>query len=100
MELNNAHRERHIAPQRFLAFGLVSAIAHALLFLLVFFWMGRMPSTIFIAAGNGQGGDGGGGAIQVGVISSELLGFSRKQTVSYLGDDKKETVNNERLVHA
>jgi hypothetical protein len=102
MELNNAHRERQIAPQRFLAFGLISALAHLLLFAVVFFWMGWRPSTIFIAAGPGEGGEGGGaGAIQVGVVDgSQILGFARKQTAGYIGDDDKDTVNTERLVHA
>jgi hypothetical protein len=101
MELNNAHKERKLTPQRFLTYGIVSGSAHVLIFLLLFLWMGRMPDVMIIAAGEGEGGEGGGGAIQVGVTDgSELLGFTRKQTVGYLGDDEKETVNNERLVHA
>jgi hypothetical protein len=101
MELNNAHKERLIEPQRFLTFGLVSGLIHVLIFLAIFFWMGRMPDTIFLAAGDGEGGEGGGtGAIQVGIANaSEVLGFARKQTVGFVGDDKNDTVNNERLQH-
>ena len=40
-----------------------------------------MPDTIIIAAGEGEGGDGGGnGAIQVGITTSAELGFALKET--------------------
>ncbi|MEW6734003.1 MAG: TonB C-terminal domain-containing protein [Acidobacteriota bacterium] len=100
MELSNLHRERKLSPQRFLVYGLISTIVHGLIFLALFLWMGRMPTAIFLAAGPGEGGDGGGGAIQVGMAdASEILGFARRQKVAYEGDDPNDTVNNVRLQH-
>jgi hypothetical protein len=97
MDFNNVKRERELTPQRFLSFGLASLFVHALLFLFVFFWLGRLPSVMFIAGGEGEGGNTGSGAIQVGVATAAELGFTRPQTTSYVGDNKKDKINNVRL---
>jgi hypothetical protein len=50
-----------------------------------------------VAAGAGEGGEGGGGAIEVGVTdSSVILGFARPQPVSHLGD-QDSSINNARV---
>jgi hypothetical protein len=99
MELNNAHRERKLVPQRFLVYSLASLAVHALLFAFFIFWVGRMPDAVIIAAGEGKDGTGEGGAIEVGIASSAELGFARKQTASALEGNKDDKINNERLQH-
>lgn len=50
-----------------------------------------------VAAGAGEGGEGGGGAIEVGVSDpSAILGFARPQPVSFVGDEDN-LLNNARL---
>jgi hypothetical protein len=44
---------------------------------------------MFIAAGEGEGGEGGGGSIQVGVADpSEVLGFAKPVPVAFVGKDE------------
>ena len=54
-------------------------------------------SSDIIAAGEGEGGEGGGGAIEVGVAdASSILSFAKPETVSYVGDTS-DPLNNVRL---
>ncbi|MBI4852118.1 MAG: hypothetical protein HY819_10000 [Acidobacteria bacterium] len=102
MDFNNAHKERNLAPQNFFAAGVFAFLAHALLFGLMFLWIGKLPDVLIIAAGEGEGGEGGGGAIQVGVANaSEILDVSlKKPIVSSLNTEKNpDKLNNEILKH-
>ena len=67
----------------------------ALLFLLA---GSQRSSTIeIIAAGPGEGGEGGGGSIEVGVAGpSAILGFAKPKPVSYEGD-QDSPINNARV---
>ncbi|HXG90794.1 MAG TPA: TonB C-terminal domain-containing protein [Blastocatellia bacterium] len=54
-------------------------------------------SASIVAAREGEGGEGSGDAIQVGVTdASSILGFTQRQTVSYAGDSD-DAINNMRL---
>jgi TonB C terminal len=77
--------------------GVVLSIAlHALVLAFLFFWSQRFTSEI-VAAGPGEGGEGGGGSIEVGVTdSSAILGFAKPQPVSYVGD-KDDAINNVKV---
>ncbi len=103
MDFNNAHRERKLAPQQFFTAAVFSLVAHALLFALVFFWVGRLPNVLIIAAGEGEGGESGGGAVKVGIAdASELIGFDKKkERVSSFTEEKenKDKFNNEIVKH-
>ena len=74
--------------------GIALSIAlHAAVIAGLFFWTHRITSEI-VAAGPGEGGEGGGGSIEVGVTDrSAILGFAKPQTVSYVGD-KDDAINN------
>jgi hypothetical protein len=49
---------------------------------------------MFIAAGEGEGGEGGGGSIQVGVADpSEVLGFAKPVPVAFVGKDENPLNN-------
>jgi len=53
---------------------------------------------MFIAAGEGEGGEGGGGSIQVGVTDpSEVLGFAKPVPLAFVGKEEK-ALNNAVLV--
>ena len=57
-------------------------------------WSNFLSSATFIAAGPGEGGEGGGGSIQVGVADpSSVLGFAKPQPISYVGKEPN-SVNN------
>jgi hypothetical protein len=58
----------------------------------------QLASQQIVAAGPGEGGEGGGGAIEVGVTDKKaILGFATPQTVSHVGDTD-DPINNARLV--
>ena len=59
----------------------------------------RWMTTEIVAAGPGEGGEGGGGAIDVGVSdASAILGFARPQPISNLGD-RDNAINNANVEH-
>jgi hypothetical protein len=69
---------------------------HAAVLAGLFLWAQRLSPEI-VAAGPGEGGEGGGGSIEVGVSdASAILGFAKPQPVSYVGD-KDEAINNARV---
>ncbi|HWP43878.1 MAG TPA: TonB C-terminal domain-containing protein [Blastocatellia bacterium] len=78
--------------------GLALSIAlHLIVLCALAFFFGQRLATQIVAAGPGEGGEGGGGSIEVGVADpSTILGFARPQTVSFLGDEDSP-VNNARL---
>jgi TonB-like protein len=84
------------APSRSLAI-ITSLVLHAFVLATLFFsFRGFMGSRI-IAAGPGEGGEGAGGSIEVGVAdNSAILGFAKPQPVSFVGDTADST-NNARL---
>jgi hypothetical protein len=56
-------------------------------------------TTEIVAAGPGEGGEGGGGAIDVGVSDpSAILGFARPQPISNIGE-RDERLNNANVEH-
>jgi hypothetical protein len=78
--------------------GLILSVAlHIFILAGLFFWFKQTAATQIVAAGEGEGGEGGGGSIEVGVADpSAILGFARPQTVSFIGDEDSR-VNNARL---
>lgn len=74
----------------------VSTALHIIVLSLV---LGISQPPLFVAAGQGEGGIGDGGAIQVGLADAAELGLSKRRLVGYEGADQNETVNNLRLVH-
>src|SRR5207253_3682284 len=82
-------------------FGVALSIAlHAVIFAALFFSFNRVISSEIVAAGPGEGGEGGGGSIEVGVADkSAILGFAKPQPVSYVGD-KDDAINNARVERA
>ncbi|HMG33911.1 MAG TPA: TonB C-terminal domain-containing protein [Blastocatellia bacterium] len=80
--------------------GLVASIAlHILVLGGLFVSFQRLASQEIVAAGPGEGGEGGGGAVQVGVADKNaILGFAQPQPVSYVGDSN-DAINNARLEH-
>ena len=70
---------------------------HVVVFVALFVAFNRVVSSEIVAAGPGEGGEGGGGSIEVGVADkSAILGFARPQPVSHLGDTDEE-INNTRV---
>jgi hypothetical protein len=64
---------------------------------LLVFAFNRSGSIQIVAAGPGEGGEGGGGSIEVGLAEpSAILGFAKPQPTSFLGDDESP-INNTRL---
>jgi len=82
-------------------FGVVlSILFHAVIFAVLFLSFNRAISTEIVAAGPGEGGEGGGGSIEVGVADkSAILGFAKPQPVSHLGDTE-DAINNARVERA
>ncbi|HEY3136929.1 MAG TPA: TonB C-terminal domain-containing protein [Blastocatellia bacterium] len=82
-------------------FGVVlSILFHAVIFVVLFLSFNRAISTEIVAAGPGEGGEGGGGSIEVGVADkSAILGFAKPQPVSHLGDTE-DAINNARVERA
>src|SRR5215216_663786 len=76
---------------------LLSIALHIIVLGGVFFWTHRMITTEIVAAGPGEGGEGGGSSIEVGVAdSSAILGFAKPQPISYVGD-KDDAINNAKV---
>src|SRR5215467_706488 len=72
----------------------VSVILHVAVIGGLLVWSGIRGATMFIAAGEGEGGEGGGGSIQVGVTDpSEVLGFAKPVPLAFVGKDENP-VNN------
>src|SRR5712691_2526700 len=75
----------------------LSVALHLLVFAALFVSFNRVASSEIVAAGPGEGGEGGGGSIEVGVADkSAILGFAKPQPVSYVGD-KDDAINNVRV---
>ncbi|MEN3331356.1 MAG: hypothetical protein V7641_721 [Blastocatellia bacterium] len=56
-------------------------------------------TTEIVAAGPGEGGEGGGGAIDVGVAdATAILGFAKPQPISNIGD-RDNAINNAHVEH-
>jgi hypothetical protein len=78
----------------------LSVVMHMVIFGVLFFGFSRIGSTQIVAAGPGEGGEGGGGSIEVGVADkSAILGFAKPQPVSYVGDTN-DAINNARVENA
>jgi len=89
---NNSDAER--SPRLGIA---LSIALHLLTFAALFVAFNRVVSSEIVAAGPGEGGEGGGGSIEVGVADrSAILGFAKPQPVSQLGDSD-DAVNNVRV---
>jgi len=75
----------------------LSVALHLIVFAVLFIAFNRAISSEIVAAGPGEGGEGGGGSIEVGVTDkSAILGFAKPQPVSHLGDTDNE-INNTRV---
>src|SRR5215471_20803475 len=79
-------------------FGVVlSIVLHAIIFVALFVSFNRALSSQIVAAGPGEGGEGGGGSIQVGVADpSAILGFAKPKPLSYVGETDS-AINNARV---
>jgi hypothetical protein len=79
-------------------FGVALSVAmHLIVFAALFVSFNRAVSSEIVAAGPGEGGEGGGGAIEVGVADkSAILGFAKPKPVSYVGDTD-DAINNTRV---
>ncbi|HVG22362.1 MAG TPA: TonB C-terminal domain-containing protein [Blastocatellia bacterium] len=76
---------------------LLSIALHAAVLAALLFWAHRVVTREMVAAGPGEGGEGGGGSIEVGVAdTTAILGFAKPQPVSYVGD-KEGAVNNAKV---
>jgi hypothetical protein len=82
-------------------FGVALSVAlHVIVFAALIGSFNRVLSSEIVAAGPGEGGEGGGGSIEVGVADkSAILGFAKPQPVSYVGD-KDDAINNARVERA
>ena len=70
---------------------------HALVVFALLFSFSRALTSEIVAAGPGEGGEGGGGSIEVGVADkSAILGFAKPQPVSHVGDTD-DAINNARV---
>lgn len=75
----------------------LSVALHLIIFAALFVAFNRVVSPEIVAAGPGEGGEGGGGSIEVGVADqSAILGFAKPQPVSHLGDTD-DAINNVRV---
>src|SRR6266851_1654857 len=78
----------------------LSVALHVIIFAALIVSFNRVVSSEIVAAGPGEGGEGGGGSIEVGVADkSAILGFAKPQPVSYVGD-KDDAINNARVERA
>ncbi|MBI3654260.1 MAG: TonB C-terminal domain-containing protein [Acidobacteria bacterium] len=76
---------------------LLSILFHVVGLALLIFWFHSNAVQQMVAAGEGEGGEGGGGAIEVGVAEpSAILGFAKPQPVAFIGKENNP-VNNARL---
>ncbi|MEK6300287.1 MAG: TonB C-terminal domain-containing protein [Acidobacteriota bacterium] len=70
---------------------------HCLVVCALLFSFGRAVTSEIVAAGPGEGGEGGGGSIEVGVADkSAILGFAKPQPISQVGDTD-DAINNARV---
>ncbi|HEU4386667.1 MAG TPA: TonB C-terminal domain-containing protein [Blastocatellia bacterium] len=78
--------------------GVVFSIAlHVTVLAVLVLLFNQTGSVQIVAAGPGEGGEGGGGSIEVGLAEpSAILGFAKPQTASFLGDEDNP-VNNARI---
>ena len=78
--------------------GLFLSIAfHMMALCGLLFWFQSNAVQQIVAAGEGEGGEGGGGAIEVGVADpSAILGFAKPQPVAFIGNENNP-VNNARV---
>jgi hypothetical protein len=78
--------------------GLVlSLVFHVLLLGGLLLWFQSNAVQQIVAAGEGEGGEGGGGSIEVGVADpSAILGFAKPQPVAFVGNENNP-VNNARV---
>lgn len=75
----------------------LSVALHLVIFASLFVAFNRAISSEIVAAGPGEGGEGGGGSIEVGVADkSAILGFAKPQPVAYVGDTN-DAINNTRV---
>jgi outer membrane biosynthesis protein TonB len=75
----------------------LSIALHLVIFAALFVAFNRVVSSEIVAAGPGEGGEGGGGSIEVGVADkSAILGFAKPQPVSHLGNTD-DAINNVRV---
>lgn len=75
----------------------LSVALHLIIFAALFISFNRVISSEIVAAGPGEGGEGGGGSIEVGVADkSAILGFAKPQPVAYVGDTD-DAINNTRV---
>jgi hypothetical protein len=79
-------------------FGLILSIAfHVMVLCSLLFWFHSNAVQQIVAAGEGEGGEGGGGAIEIGVADpSAILGFAKPQPVAFIGNENSP-VNNTRI---
>jgi membrane protein involved in colicin uptake len=84
--------------QRTKGLGLFLSVAfHGLILFGLLFWFQSNAVQQIVAAGEGEGGEGGGGAIEVGVADpSAILGFAKPQPVAFVGNENSP-VNNARV---
>jgi hypothetical protein len=78
--------------------GLIFSIAfHLVALFSLMSWFQSKAVQQIVAAGEGEGGEGGGGAIDVGVADpSAILGFAKPQPVAFIGNENNP-VNNARV---
>src|SRR5262245_4203811 len=93
-EAQSTNRKRQKTP----GFGLIASIVfHLVIVGLLLFWLHSPSSQQIVAAGEGEGGEGGGGAIEVGVAdASQILGFAKPKEVAFVGEEKS-AINNTRV---
>jgi hypothetical protein len=75
----------------------LSVALHVLATIALVGWLRYSGTVDIVAAGPGEGGEGGGGSIEVGVADpSAILGFAQPKPISLVGDRDSE-INNAKL---
>ena len=78
---------------------LLSVALHVAITLTLIVATSHWMTTEIVAAGPGEGGEGGGGAIDVGVAdATAILGFAKPQPISSIGE-RDNTINNAKVEH-
>jgi hypothetical protein len=78
---------------------LLSVALHVAITVVLVVATSRWMTTEIVAAGPGEGGEGGGGAIDVGVAdATAILGFAKPQPISSLGE-RDNAINNAKVEH-
>ena len=89
-------RERPARPDSSQFGALLSLMMHGVVAIALLLGF-QGTSLQIVAAGPGEGGEGGGGSIEVGVADpSSILGFAKPKLVSFVGNENS-AVNNARL---